>query len=172
MNTMEKTDLMEGRGSEGEHERRLEAQFGFGNWSKTIPAMTQLRQMAGDVVSDDIIREAEGAILLLANLSQQTTTLSAMSAIGLYVRAYATTSVSKVVMDYISDLLMESQDGFEAVETPQWLKCLQSVRSNWKLARSNKAFGQISKLLGILVCMGVCKASDVDFRIGPFMVFE
>lgn len=136
-------------------------------------ALDTLARFAGVDVPDIIVREIEGAILLLTNLSQQTTTLGVTSAIGLHLRAYSKTSISKVVMEYVQELFpKEEQAGTEgAFSAPDWLSCMRGIRQNWQLCKNNKAFNQISKLLGILVVLGLCRASDLEFSIGKFKVF-
>ncbi len=136
-------------------------------------AIDALAKFAGVDVPDIIVREIEGAILLLTNLSQQTTPLGVTSAIGLHLRAYTKRSISKLVMEYVYELFpKEEQSGVEGnPESPHWLSCMRNIRQNWQLCKNNKAFNQISKLLGILVTLGLCKASDMEFSLGHFKVF-
>lgn len=151
----------------------FESHIGLESIAASNFALDALAKYAGINVSDIIVREIEGAILLLTNLSQQTTALGATSAIGLHLRAYAKTSLYKVLMEYVKDMFpKEEQVGLENhFDSPQWLTCLRSIRQNWTLCKSNKAFSQISKLLGILVTLGLCKAADLEFSLGKFKVF-
>lgn len=145
----------------------FESHIGLESIAASNFALDALAKYAGINVSDIIVREIEGAILLLTNLSQQTTVLGVTSAIGLHLRAYAKTSMYKVLMDYVKDMFpKEEQVGMEShFDSPQWLTCLRSIRQNWTLCKNNKAFSQVSKLLGILVTLGLCKAADLDFSL-------
>lgn len=154
---------------------RYQPHFGLESITASSFAIDALAKFAGVDVPDVIVKEIEGAVLLLTNLSQQTNAVGVISAIGLHLRAYSDTSMTKVVMEYVSELFpREAQSGLEgsAFEVPDWLACLRNVRQNWQMCKNNKAFNQISKLLGLLVVMGLCKASDLEFNIGKFKLFS
>lgn len=136
--------------------------------------MDALAKFAGVDLPDVLCRELEGIVILLVNLSQQTTVLGVTSAIMLHTRSYFSSSVTKIVSDFISELFksdnLETQSGVEIL-TPHWLECLRNVKLNWQLCKSNKAFHQLSKLLGLLVTLGLCKVTDLEFNIGRFNIF-
>ena len=118
--------------------------------------------------SDGVVKEVEGLILLFTNLTQQTTVLGVISSALLYVRARLSTSLYKQVEIYLKSILMSCQSD----KNPLWLDCLRLIKTNWNLVKSNKAFTQISKLLGLLVTIGLCDISRVSFNIGKFNIFE
>lgn len=153
--------------------RRMKPHLGLESIAASNLAIEALAKVAGIDVPDAIVKEIEGGILLLTNLSQQTNAIGVMSAIGLHLRCYSKTSVTKTVMEYISELFpIEEQSGSETIsDQPAWLSCLRSIRQNWQLCKNNRAFVQISKMLGILVVLGLCKASDLEFNIGQFRIF-
>lgn len=110
--------------------------------------------------SDGVVKEVEGLILLFTNLTQQTTVLGVISSALLYVRARLSTSLYKQVEIYLKSILMSCQSD----QNPLWLDCLRLIKTNWNLVKSNKAFTQISKLLGLLVTIGLCDISRVSFN--------
>jgi hypothetical protein len=67
-------------------------------------------------------------------------------------------------------------DGYESQSSshssdPQWLENLRSVSTNWRLFRGNKAFKQLSKLIGLLVSLQLCSAETVTFSIKGYDIF-
>jgi len=153
----------------------LTPQFGFESLTTTQFALDALAKFAGVDLPDVLCRELEGVVILLVNLSQQTTILGVTSAIMLHTRSYFNSSVTKIVSEFIKDTFksddLEAQSGGESKLTPDWLSCLRNVKQNWQLCKSNKAFSQMSKLLGLLVTLGLCKVTDVEFNIGKYNIF-
>ncbi len=156
-----------------ENDNIFDPQFGLESVYSANFALDTLAKFAGVNVPDLVVREIEGVILLLTNLSQQTTLTGVLSAIGLHIRYYSQKSLTHTILDYVSELLNDftTQSGDESMQ-PDWLSCLRDVRQNWQLCRHNRAFKQISKIIGIFVVLGLCKASDVEFSLGRFKVFE
>lgn len=152
-------------------------QFGLESIGAASFCFDTLAAFAGVDLPDTILREVEGALLLFTNLSQQKTTLGVMSTIALYVRSYVSKSLTKTVMSYVEELFKEEQSGDEPMTTasegdaPAWLKTMQDARTNWALCKNNRAFQQFSKLLGVMVTLGLCKASLLDFQIGGYKLF-
>lgn len=126
---------------------------------------------------DTVLRELEGAALLLTNLAHQRTITGVTTSILLHLRSYTTESVCSNVADFVGSLLQaeEEEAGYDNQgsidDTPEWLQCLRDLRSNWTLAVNNKAFKSVSKILGICVMTGLCKLSDVEFKMGEFKIF-
>ena len=121
-------------------------------------------------ISDDLIAEVEGLGALLLTLQGCSDYMSTSAAIILYIRRYFKTSLSSQLIKYISETF-EPQSG-EIAPTPQWLNLVRNIRENWTLCKGNKLFGHFSKLLGLVVALGLCKASDVTFDLGKFRTFE
>mgnify|MGYP003572646235 FL=1 len=122
-------------------------------------------------IGDDLIVEIEGLGALLLTIQGCTDFVSISAAIILYVRKYFDSSLTSQIMQYLNDTL-EPQDGSEVFTPPQWLQMVRSARENWEICKGNKLFGHFSKLLGLVVTLGLCKASDVTFEIGEYKMFE
>jgi hypothetical protein len=132
-----------------------------------------LSEFGGISLPDNIIKEAEGLGALFLAL-KDCQSLSQFTAITfLYVRSHYSDSISSMVCSYIQDVfnapeIFEEQSG---PETPVWLNILREAQESWSLCRNNKVFKQFSKLLSILVTLGLCDAAHLNFSIGGFKLF-
>lgn len=125
-------------------------------------------------VSDSLIRKIEGIVALFINLKNCDSYDHLTSAIFLYVRDfYKDKSVTGQVIDYISGLFkatrLVQQDG---TEDPSWLNLLRNVQCNWNLVKGNKVFKQFSKLMCVLVTLGLCDVAHIPFDINGFKLFD
>lgn len=146
---------------------RYRPQFGIESISAATFVIDALSKFANVDVPDKILREVEGVILLVVNLTQQTTPLGVITSVLTWVQGRASSSLFKIVKDFVEELLISTQSD----TTPDWLDCLRDLRQNWQLCRSNRAFVQISKLLGCLVMLGLCDVSQLTFNLGQFKLF-
>lgn len=146
----------------------FEPHFGLESISTASFAVDALAKFAKIDVPDIVVREVEGIILLLTNLSQQTNSLGVISSVLVWVQGRTSASLFKTIRTFLEDLFVAPQS--EA--TPAWLDCLRDVRQNWQLCKGNRAFKQISKLLGVLVMLGLCDISHLTFDLGQFRVFS
>lgn len=137
---------------------------------------TLLQDLAGYAkvdVTDELIEHVEGIVALAITLSGCTDELSMISAIFLYLRKFLDKSVASYVKDYISDLFeVEPQSGDDTSEGMGWVEMIKAARDNWAVAKGNKLFTHFSKLLGLIVSLEMCKASDLTFSIKEYKIFE
>lgn len=150
------------------YENSLEPQFGIEDICVVSSLPDVLTKYTGIKLNDTVVREIEGLAILFTNLSQQTTSLGALTSILSWVQGRTSSSLFSTIKDYLVHLLASEQSS----ETPNWLKCLKEARFNWRLCTNNSAFKQISKLMGCLVTLGMCKVSDLTFSIRGLKVFE
>jgi len=148
-------------------EKSFEPHFGLESITSATFAIEALAKFANVDVPDKILREVEGVLLLFVNLTQQTTALGVLTSVLTWAQGRISKSLFKTVKDYIEELFVSPQSD----STPDWLVCLRNVRQNWQLCKGNRAFKQISKLLGCLVLLGLCDASSLTFNIGKFKAF-
>lgn len=149
------------------YEQSFEPQFGLESISSATFAIEALARFAKVNVPDKILREVEGVLLLLVNLTQQNTSLGVITSVLTWAQGRTSSSLFKTIKDFVEDLFMSPQSD----STPDWLDCLRDMRQNWQLCKGNRAFKQISKLLGCLVMLGLCDVSNLTFNIGQFKVF-
>lgn len=137
----------------------------------------RIRKIATSInveVSDSLIRKIEGITALFINLRCCNSYDHLTSAILLYVRDfYKDKSITSQVIGYIGDLFktheIVQQDG---TEDPCWLNLLRNVQNNWNLVKGNKVFKQFSKLLCVLVTLGLCDIARIPFSIKGFKLFD
>jgi hypothetical protein len=137
-------------------------------------------------ISDELIAEVEALVALFFTLSGCEDLPAAFGAIFLYIRSWFDSSVTKQITDYINELFANEPQGpdtpndgevemryvDQAELQPEWLKLVRSVRENWSAVKGNKLFDHFSKLLGLIVCTGLCKASSLTFSVKEYKMFE
>lgn len=156
------------------HSLRFTPHIGFESLASCTALLSELANMTNMELDDAILRKIEGIVALMLNLQECKSAQHFFSAVFLYVRDLYDSSVTKQVMNYIQTILDElpySSQGPELFD-PSWLELLRSVQTNWAMVKGNRAFRQFSKLLGVLVTLGLCDASNLKFEIAGFKVFD
>jgi len=136
--------------------------------------ITKLAKLANVDIPSWMINEVEDLMLLFVSLSGQTTYPGAIASIISWVKRYFNKSITLSIEEYLTELLKpketrQSDSGIP--EIPEWLRALKTCKTDWSLIRHNQAFGQLSKLLGLLVTLGLCKASNLEFRLNGYLMF-
>lgn len=141
---------------------------------KVSKLLDDISQFANVVVSDALIAEVEGLVALAVTLQGCANHASMATAILLYVRKFMDKSLTATVTQYIRDIFeYESQSSLDYSEMNRdWLQLVRDARDNWELARNNRLFSHFSKLLGLVVTLGLCNASDVTFTICDYKLWE
>lgn len=147
-------------------EDQYDPHFGLETIASSTFALETLSKFAGINLPDYIIREVEGVMLLMVNLSQQSTALGVITSVLTWAQGRCSKSLFQTLTGYIHEMLSTEQSS----GTPDWLTCLRDVKQNWELCKNNRAFKQVSKLLGCLVMIGLCDVSDLTFNVGNFKV--
>lgn len=157
-----------------QHEQ-FEPQGGAGVVDRVSTFMEDIAKYANIGITDELIAEIEGLAALVVTLQGCVDYVSMSSAIFLYVRKFFSKSVTGQVMEYIREVFeLEAQDGDEddVISSPDWMELMRNVRDNWALVKDNRLFSHFSKLLGLVVTLGMCKASDVTFSVKDCKVWE
>jgi hypothetical protein len=125
-------------------------------------------------VNDKLIKEIEGILILTLTVQGCQDYVSICSAILLYARTFFSTSITNQVRLYLYDMFkITPQDGVETTKTPpSWLKMMRDARTNWTLCKDNLLFENFSKVLGLLVALGMCNVADCTFSIKEYKLFE
>lgn len=119
---------------------------------------------------DNIISYVEGVLQLLVILADESTsTKSAVAAIMLYAKTLIKTdqSLFMTIGTYVESLFVTPQ-----MEDNTFLSALSECRTNWKLFKENKLFKKFSCLLTLLVSLGLCEATTLEFSIGKMKIVE
>lgn len=156
------------------HSLRYTPHFGFEGIANCTTLLSEMALLANVELDDNTLRKIEGIVALLLNLQSCASAQHFFSAIFLYVRDFYDKSVTSQVMEYVKTVIDElpySSQGCDLFD-PSWLELLRSVQTNWSMVKGNRAFRQFSKLLGVLVTLGLCDASNLKFEISGFKVFD
>ena len=121
-------------------------------------------------LNDSITKEVEGFVALFVTLCGCNNVSSALSAIFLYVRSHFETSVTKSITNYLLEFIEFEPHSND--DDPDWLRFIKSAQDNWDVCKTNKLFGHLSKIMGVLVTMGLCKSSALTLSICDFKLFE
>lgn len=152
----------------------FEPHFGQEWISSVDTVLTSLSSHAGEKMTDEVMSHVEGLIGLLVAIQGTTDFVSAGAVLFLYFRKFSDKSLTGQVLEYLNEFFTP-QDGLEGEENEEstnWVEMMKNLHSNWTLVKDNKLFGHLSKLLGVVVTMEMCKSSDVTFSIKEMKVFE
>jgi hypothetical protein len=149
------------------YEQHFEPYFGLEAVSSASFAIDALARFANVDIPDRIIREVEGVMLLVINLTQQKSALGVITSVLTWAQGRTSKSLFATVKTFVEELLVTPQSD----STPEWLDCLRDMQQNWQLCKGNRAFRQVSKLLGCMVMLGLCDVSDVTFSVGAYKLF-
>lgn len=156
----------------------IKAQFGL-EYTELIDQLKQHSGRLGKVISDEVLKEIEGLLAVFVALKDCTSVPQFLSIVFLYIRAHFEEAMTTTVCDYIqslfngddatTDTVLDEQSG---TEIPKWLMLMRDMQQNWLLLKGNKMFKQISKLLGVMVTLGLCNASALKFTIAGYKAFD
>lgn len=154
--------------------KKFKPHLGIESLSVVTEQFLDLAKFAQIDLADDLIRKVEGIVALLLNLQHCTTYQHFTSATFLYIRDFYDHSITTQVMMYLETLFGESNFDKQSDSDgePNWLSMVRNLQTNWSLVKSNRAFKQFSKLLSILITLGLCDISNIPFEIAGFKLFD
>jgi len=116
----------------------------------------------------DSLYQLEGLIALFFALTRAVDPVQAIAIITLYLQRFYSKSVVELVIDVITDQTIENQ----AVEKPNWLTLLKQASTNWQLVIANEGFSHMSNVLSIMLGLGLCDSSNIDFTVHGMKLFN
>lgn len=121
----------------------------------------------------DLFYHIEGTIALYFAICGATNKAQIAAIIYLFCSRYYGKSLTSLAMKLVDDVMMSNQSGvFDSEdETPKFIKLLKSAKDNWKLCLHSEGISHISKLMSILLTLGLCDASQIDFSVGGVKLF-
>lgn len=157
--------------------KKYKPQLGVELYGDIMDTFNELSKFAGVALPEATLRNIEGIVALYINLRHCERIDHFTSGIFLYVRDMCSTSMSSQVINYVRDLFADDELTAQSSVTPtkkepNWLIVLRDMQTNWTLVKNNRVFKHFSKLLGILVTLGLCQASDLEFSIHGFKLFD
>lgn len=152
---------------------KFKPHYGFERYPEFFEQLTEISSLAGVELNDSTLRRVEGLVALFANLQSCASAQHFFSAVFLYVRDFYDQSITGQVLKYVQDVI---QDGIMKPQSgsydENWLNMVRNIHTNWTMVKSNRIFKQISKLIGILVTLGLCDAANMKFSIGGFKLID
>lgn len=79
-----------------------------------------------------------------------------------------TSEEKKEISSDEEDPRLKTNTEFQWNDKPEWLKRLKDFRANWAQARDSLFTTKLSKLLGLVVVLGLCDEENVKFDIAGF----
>jgi len=154
--------------------KQFRPHFGFDSFSSFSEMFAEASKATQTVLPDEVIRHVEGVGALFLNLQECQTHQQFISAVFLYVRSFSQRSVSNSVFRYLGDLMNDKsftqQSGIEPL--PNWLQIVRNLNTDWTLLKGNKAYKHFCKLMSVLITLGLCDVSSLDFDIEGFKLFD
>lgn len=130
---------------------------------KTILASSHLRNK----ISDAAMSKIEGLLALFGALSEVQSYTGFLSVLTLYVKTHNTESilgqVHSIVSKFFSDMKPQSSS------RPKWLEDMSLALLDWKLLINSPSFAKISRVLSLLVTLGIMERKSIN--LGNFELF-
>lgn len=118
---------------------------------------------------DEVINYVEGVTQLTIILTDEGLSGAAcVSAIMLYAKTLIKDkSLFSTIRDYVDSLFMTPQG-----EDSSFISAIRECRTNWTLFKNNKLFRKVSTLLTLLVSLGFCEATSLEFSMCGMKIIE
>jgi hypothetical protein len=154
------------------------------------PHMGLAQLVAGNFdVPSFLLDEIEDIVALLVACKGCASLTQFLSIVFLYVKARTNFSVARSVYEYCSELFhdidyddrhkraREYTSAFDAHsgtvgDKPAWLNLFSDLVQNWSLIIDNGLTAQIMKLMCMVVSLGLCSTTDLNFSVKGFKIFD
>lgn len=120
------------------------------------------------IVPEKLFFHIEGFISLYFAVAKCVDMSQAIAIASLYCQRYYTKSISTLVVDTLCDLSVQNQSTGSA----NWLELLKTAKDNWKLVLVNEGFNGVSKVLSIMLSLGLCDSSSINYTIAGMKLFS
>lgn len=121
------------------------------------------------IIPERLFFHLEGLISLYFSAVKCTDASQAIFIASLYCQRYYTKSITTTIVDALSELAVENQAG---ASTPDWLSLLKEAKDNWKMVICNEGFAGVSKVLSIMLSLGLCDSSSLNYTIAGMRLFS
>lgn len=130
---------------------------------------------------DSVIKHVERLILLFLELRETKSYTGMMAAILGYLQGMTERSLFGTIREYLADVIsmsnakMEPHAGVEGTideDRPEWLIAFRACTKDWKSVSKMPAWKYLQKILSLSVAAGLCKAADVNFKVGTMQLFS
>lgn len=138
---------------------------------RVVAQVHQTANKLGVKMPEKVMREAEALIALVVAMSECSSLPQFSSILFLYIRDHFDASMTSVICGYISDIFNKPSPQSDE-PLPQWIESLKSVQGAWQMFRSNHSWKHMQEVLCILVSIGLCRASDLEFSIAGYQLVD
>jgi len=150
-------------------------------------AFANIANIKGIPIDDAILNRVENLGALFMAAKDCTTVSGFLSTLFLYLKTHYNKSVANTAAKYLSEFLdaeFDEQVGEFSAESdkkdkngkekakPNWLLLLKDLQENWSLVVRNDGFRKISHVMSLCLALGLCDASNLDFRVGGMKLFS
>ncbi len=122
-------------------------------------------------VPENFMYHLEGLITLYFAATRCTDTVQGVAIAALYTQRFYTKSITKIVTDTLIDLSVQNQGGVLG-EGKDWIHLLREAKDNWRLIVNNEGFAHLSKVISLMIVLGLCDAQKVNFTIAGMKLFS
>jgi hypothetical protein len=120
-------------------------------------------------LTDEAMSKLEGLAALYGALSSTNDSTGFISVLTLYAKTHHSSSLlvqlTTIAKDLFNDFTPQSND-----ERPQWLIDMKSALTNWKMLVNSPTFSKISRVLSLLVTLGV--TDRMSCNLGNFELLQ
>jgi len=133
-----------------------------------LPGLSKLKSHLAQNMTDTALSKIEGIVALFGALSSVSDATGFLSVLVIYAKTHKQESLinqmSSIVQSLFSDYGPQSSGN-----KPDWLKKMKRALYDWKLVINNPGFAHISRVLSLLVTLGVI--DNVSVSLGRFEIF-
>nr|APG78909.1 hypothetical protein 1 [Beihai picorna-like virus 6] len=129
--------------------------------------MTSLSGHLCKNVSDVMMDKLEGLVSLYFALAEVQSAKQFLAIVTLYAKTHCDKSVIKSVTELSSSLFSDVAP--QSSDRPEWLSLMTEGLTNWKLITNNPGFEKVSKVISMMVTLGIFQEKSVN--IGGLQIF-
>jgi hypothetical protein len=133
-----------------------------------LPGLLSLKNSLKKQLTDSAISKIEGICSLYGALCSVTDATGFLCVLTMYAKTHNQASLTSQLSQLVDNLF----DGYtpqSSDDTPKWLSQLKGGLHNWKLLINNPAFAKVSRVISLLVTLGVLE--DASVSLGNFEIF-
>jgi len=136
--------------------------------SLSISSLLSLKDHLRKQLTETAISKIEGICALYGALCSVNDAAGFLAVLTLYAKTHSQTALVTQLASVV-DKLFTGYSPQSAGQRPAWLDQMKDALHNWKLLINNPAFAQISRVLSLLVTLGVIENASVT--LGNFEIF-
>ena len=133
-----------------------------------LPGLSKLKSHLAQNMTDTALSKIEGIVALFGALSSVSDATGFLSVLVIYAKTHKQQSLIKQMSSIVQSLFSDYGPQSSG-DKPEWLKKMKRALYDWKLIINNPGFAHISRVLSLLVTLGVI--DEVSVSLGRFEIF-